>query len=106
MLITSTANPAVKAARKLVRRHGRARAGDAFLVEGPQAVREAGPFLQQLFATAEAAEAHADLIAAAQQTGAQVLTVADDVLDELAGTVTTQGLVGVATVAAQSLEGV
>ena len=106
VVITSTANPAVKAARKLVRRHGRARAGDAFLVEGPQAVREAGSFLQQLFATAEATETHAELIAAAKAAGAEVLTVADDVLEELAGTVTTQGLVGVATVAAHSLEGV
>lgn len=106
VVITSTANPAVKAARKLVRRHGRARAGDAFLVEGPQAVREAGPFLQQLFVTAAAVEAHADLVAGAADAGTDVLTVADDVLAELAATVTTQGLVGVATVPARSLEGV
>ena len=97
VVITSPANPAVKAARKLARRHGRARAGDAFLVEGPQAVGEAGESLQRLFVTPDSQERHAAVIATAQQQGAEVLTVAEDVLGELCSTVTPQGIVGVAT---------
>lgn len=106
MIITSTANPAVKAARKLVRRHGRARAGDTFLVEGPQAVAEAGTFLRQLFVTSAAAETHAALVAQATAAGADVVTVSDEVLSELAATVTTQGLVGVAAMPAPALDAV
>ena len=98
MVVTSTANPAVKAARKLVRRAGRAKAGDAFLVEGPQAVREAGAFLQRLFVTAEAEQASADIVAAARAGGAEIVVVSDEILSEVATTVTTQGLVGVAAV--------
>ena len=104
VVVTSTANPAVKAARKLARRHGRARAGEAFLVEGPQAVREAGKFLQRLFATPQAAAEHADLIAAARSAGAEIIEVGDDVLAELTTTVTTQGLIGVAAVPAPAIE--
>ena len=106
VVITSTANPAVKAARKLLRRHGRARAGDLFLVEGPQAVREAGPFLRRLFVTPSAEQASADVIATARDNGAEVVAVTDDVLAELTTTVTSQGLIGVAAVDARSLEGV
>jgi RNA methyltransferase, TrmH family len=97
VVITSPANPAVKAARKLARRHGRARAGDAFLVEGPQAIVEALPRLQRLFVTAETHARHAELIAAAHEHGADALTVTSEVLDDLASTVTPQGIVGVAT---------
>lgn len=103
-MITSTANPAVKAARKLARRSGRARAGEAFLVEGPQAVREAVPFLQRLFATPAAAADHDDLLAQARAGGVEITTVSDEVLADLVTTVTPQGLVGVAAVEAPALE--
>lgn len=103
MVVTSTANPAVKAARKLVRRSGRAKAGEAFLVEGPQAVREAGAFLQRLFVTAEAEQAAGDIVAAARDRGAEIVVVSDEILAEVATTVTTQGLVGVAAVPAPDL---
>lgn len=102
--ITSPANPAVKAARKLARRHGRARAGDAFLVEGPQAVAEAAGHLQRIFVTAQAQERHAELVGGAQQHGADVLQVTDEVLGELTETVTPQGIVGVATLPQADLE--
>ena len=104
VVITSPANPAVKAARKLARRHGRARAGDAFLVEGPQAVAEAGVQLQRLFVAAEARERHDDLVTQAAEHGAEVHTVSDDVLAELTSTVTPQGVVGVATLVEPSLD--
>ena len=106
VVITSPANPAVKAARKLARRHGRARAGDAFLVEGPQALAEALPFLQRLFYVAQAAERSGELIAAAEQRGVQTLRVSDEVLAELTDTVTPQGLVGVAVLPEPDLEAV
>ncbi|MBA2528757.1 MAG: RNA methyltransferase, partial [Euzebyales bacterium] len=51
--MTSTGNATVKAARRLLRRTGRARAGEAFLVDGPGPVGEALPFLQRLFVTDE-----------------------------------------------------
>ena len=97
VVITSPANPAVKAARKLARRHGRARAGDAFLVEGPQAVAEAGAQLQRLFVAADARDRHDDLVAVAAEHGVDVHIVSDEVLGELTSTVTPQGVVGVAT---------
>lgn len=104
VVVTSTANPAVKAARKLARRHGRARAGDAFLVEGPQAVREAGEFLQRLFVGPQALAEHGDLIAAARSRGVELIEVGETVLSELTTTVTTQGLVGVAAIPAPAVE--
>ena len=104
VVVTSTANPAVKAARKLARRHGRARGGDAFLVEGPQAVAEAVPFLQRLFITPDAAEHQRTVLTRARGAGVEVVVVTDDVLAELATTVTPQGLIGVAAVPAPALD--
>ena len=101
-VITSSANPAVKAARKLARRHGRARSGDAFVVEGPQAVAEAVPFLQQLFVAAE--HGRDDIVAAAQERGVEIVTVTERVLADIATTVTPQPLVGVAMLPEPSLE--
>ena len=103
-MITSSANPAVKAARKLARRHGRARAGDAFLVEGPQAVAEAVPFLQRLFAGPD--HGRDDIVTSAREAGVEVLAVSDAVLEDLATTVTPQPLVGIATLPAPSLDAV
>jgi TrmH family RNA methyltransferase len=73
-----------------------------FIAEGPQAVREAvehrgdgEPTLVELFATAEAAERYADIVAAARAAGARVHTAAEETIAELSQTVTPQGLVGV-----------
>ncbi len=95
-VITSAGNAAVKAARKLARRPGRARAGEAFLVEGPRALREALPYLQRVFVAESAAAQPPAALNAARAAGAGVLVVADPVFAELATTVTPQGLVGVA----------
>lgn len=94
-LITSTANPAVKAARRLATRKGRRDTG-AFLVEGPQAIAAGVGALTEVFATQEAAAEHAELLARAADRGAQVRLVSDAVLACLADTVTPQGVVGVA----------
>ena len=73
-------------------------------MEGPQAVREAVPFLQRLFVTPTAGTEHADLVAAARAGGTELVTVSDEILAELVTTVTPQGLVGVAAVEPPALE--
>jgi RNA methyltransferase, TrmH family len=91
----------VAAARRLLKRSFRAKER-RFLAEGPQAVREAaahgaggGPALTELFATAEAAERHPDIVGTAQDAGVRVHLATDKILAEIAQTVTPQGLVGV-----------
>jgi TrmH family RNA methyltransferase len=91
----------VAAARRLLKRSFRGRER-RFLAEGPQAVREAAAHtaegasaLLELFATAEAAERHADVLALARRAGARVHLATDRTVAELSQTVTPQGLVGV-----------
>ncbi|OLT14500.1 RNA methyltransferase [Pseudonocardia sp. CNS-139] len=88
--------PRVAAARKLLRRAGRERAG-RFLVEGAQAVREAVRYgtVHELFVTDAAADRHPDLVAAAAAAGARVGPVTDRAAAALSETVTPQGLVAV-----------
>lgn len=84
---------ALRSARRLLARKGREVAGE-FLVEGPQAVREAlaAGVVLRTFCTREAAERHPDLVAVRP-----VLVTADD-LARLSDTVTPQGLVAVCRV--------
>ncbi|MCF6523184.1 RNA methyltransferase [Streptomyces sp. JJ36] len=91
----------VAAARKLARRNSRGKEG-RFLAEGPQAVREAAahragrePVLAELFATAEAAERHPDVLDLARAAGARLHLTPEETLVGLAQTVTPQGLIGV-----------
>ena len=99
--LTSARSPRVVAARRLARRSFRGRER-RFLAEGPQAVREAvghrtaeGVTLRELFATPEAAERYADLVAAAEAAGARVHLADPEVVASVSQTVTPQGLVGV-----------
>ncbi|CAN5436091.1 RNA methyltransferase [soil metagenome] len=96
-MITSAANPSVKAAAKLTARKGR-RDEQAFLVEGPQAVSEGLEQLTEVFATPQATDDHAHLIRRAAANGAHIRTVTPEVLRALADTVTPQGIVGVAPI--------
>lgn len=99
--LTSTRSARVTAAHRLARRSFRGKER-RFLAEGPQAVREAalhpggpgGRTLVELYATPEAAERHADVVAAARAAGAQVLTATPEVMAEISDTVTPQGVVG------------
>jgi TrmH family RNA methyltransferase len=87
----------VKQARKLQRRASRMSAR-RFLAEGPQAVREAlgaPDCVREVFATAEASERHADLVATASAQGVGWNRVDDAALGSLAETVAPQGLVAV-----------
>jgi TrmH family RNA methyltransferase len=85
----------VVAARKLLRRPGRERAG-RFLVEGAQAVREALRHgrVHELFVTADAARRNPDLVEDAA-TRVRISPVTDRAAASLSDTVTPQGLVAV-----------
>jgi len=85
--------PRVVAARRLLRRRDRGRAG-RFLVEGAQAVREAvrcGSVLE-LFVTERAAIQHPELL---ETPGARVSLITERAATGLSGTVTPQGIVAV-----------
>lgn len=101
----------VAAARRLVRRNFRAK-DRRFLAEGPQAVREAvalrarsgtdggvagddGPVLLELFATAEAADRHSEILRGARDSGVRVHLADISTLGDIAQTVSPQGLIGV-----------
>ncbi|MGH2730867.1 MAG: TrmH family RNA methyltransferase [Actinomycetota bacterium] len=95
--MTSIRNPRVQAARKLRRRAYRDRAG-AFLVEGPDAIREAlvsSATITELFVSEDAPEGPS-LVALAAESGVPVWTGGRSVLAALSETRTPQGVVAVA----------
>jgi RNA methyltransferase, TrmH family len=104
--LTNIRAPRVKAARRLAKRAFREQ-DRRFLAEGPQAVREAlkldGVTLE-LFATAEAEQRHADLVAAALAQGVAVHRASGEVMAELSQTVTPQGLLAICGFVHTSLE--
>jgi TrmH family RNA methyltransferase len=90
-------SPRLKAARRLNKRAFRQRER-AFLAEGPQAVAEAfhcGAQVTDLFVTVPARTRHRDLVAEISAAGIPVHVVSGEVMDELAQTVTPQGLLAV-----------
>ena len=90
-------SPRLKAARRLNKRAFRQRER-AFLAEGPQAVAEAfhcGAQITDLFVTVPARTRHGDLVGAIATAGIPVHVVSGEVMDELAQTVTPQGLLAV-----------
>jgi TrmH family RNA methyltransferase len=96
-LYPSASQARVKAARRLTKRALRQHER-AFLAEGPQAVSEAlatGARVSDLFVTAPAQARHAGLVAAAANSGIAVQLVSGEVMDELAQTITPQGLLAV-----------
>ncbi|HZZ48628.1 MAG TPA: RNA methyltransferase [Pseudonocardia sp.] len=95
--------PRVVAARKLLRRAGRERAG-RFLVEGAQAVSAAlvaaadptrSVTVTELFLTDTAATRHPEVIRRAGELGARISPITDRAVATLSETVTPQGLVAV-----------
>ncbi|MEV0417221.1 TrmH family RNA methyltransferase [Streptosporangium canum] len=95
--LTNIKSPRVKAVRRLTKRAFRDR-DRSFLAEGPQAVREAlalEDVVVELFATAEAEQRHADIVATAAAAGLAVHRASGEVMAELAQTVTPQGLLAV-----------
>lgn len=92
--LLSPRNERLVQARKLTKASGR-RASGQFLAEGAQAVREAvaARSVLALFATADAAARHGDLLEAARAQGAAVDLVDDRTAASLSETVAPQGLV-------------
>ena len=90
-MLTSTRNERVQAVRRLHRRSARL-AERRFVVEGPQAIREALDSLLELFTTDPA---HPLAVEAARR-GVVVTHVDEPVLAALGETVNPQGLVGIA----------
>ncbi len=98
-MLENPRSPRVRAVAKLTKRSARQETG-LFLVEGPQAAREAlahrPDTLIELFATPSAMERHPDLRDAADEADVEVVFTTEAVLDAMADTVTPQGIVAVA----------
>lgn len=91
----SITNAAVRDARRLRRRRGRAETG-RLLVEGPNAVDEALHLLERVFVTVTPSSRVEATIARCRAAGVPVVRVTDRALAGLADARTPQGVVGVA----------
>jgi RNA methyltransferase, TrmH family len=91
-------SPSVRAVAKLAKKQRRLEAR-LFLVEGPQAVREALGFrpglVVDVFMTQAATERHKDLVATAAANSIELTLTTDAVLEQMADTITPQGVIAV-----------
>ncbi|WP_091491539.1 TrmH family RNA methyltransferase [Microbacterium pygmaeum] len=98
-MLENPRSPRVRAVAKLTKRSARQETG-LFLLEGPQAAREAllyrADTVVEIFATPTAIERHTDLRDLARDAGLEVIFTTEAVLDAMADTVTPQGIVAVA----------
>ena len=98
-MLENPRSPRVRAVAKLTKRSARTDTG-LFLLEGPQAVREALSYrpdaVVELFATPTGWEKHPDLRAAATAHSVNLEFVTEYVLNAMADTVTPQGVIAVA----------
>lgn len=108
-MLENPRSPRVRAVAKLTKRSARADTGH-FLLEGPQAVREALAYrpdsLLEVYATPAAWERHLDVQRAAERCGIRVVLANDAVLEAMADTVTPQGIIAVARQFTAALEDV
>jgi TrmH family RNA methyltransferase len=116
-VLTNLRSERVKSLRGLSRRAGRERSG-RFLVEGPQAVREAlaeharrvdrghDPLVHEVFLDPVATERYAELAARAEAAGVLVTAAGPDVVAALSDTVHPQGVVAVCSLVDVPLPGV
>ena len=83
-------------ARRLLESKFRA-AQQAFLAEGPQAVREAiqADLVRELFITEESAQRYPDMVSLAESAEVDITVVTPEVIEVLASAVTPQGMVAV-----------
>jgi len=99
IVLENPRSPRVRAVAKLTKRSARTETG-LFLLEGPQAVREALSYrpeaIVELFATPTAWDKHGDLRQAAADADVRFEYVTEFVLAAMADTVTPQGVVAVA----------
>lgn len=98
-MLENPRSPRVRAVAKLTKRSARQETG-LFLLEGPQAAREALAYrpdtLLEVYATPTALERHQDVRDAARAAGIDIEFTTEAVLDAMADTVTPQGIVAVA----------
>ncbi|MER7798148.1 RNA methyltransferase [Microbacterium sp. NPDC096154] len=98
-MLENPRSPRVRAVAKLAKRNARKETG-LFLLEGPQAVREALTYrpetIVELFATPTALERHQDVRTLLSDERLEAEFVSEAVLDAMADTVTPQGFVAVA----------
>lgn len=98
-MLENPRSPRVRAVAKLTKRSARQETG-LYLLEGPQAVREALAFLPEsileLFATPTGLERHPDLRDRARDVGIDIEFATEPVLEAMADTVTPQGVIAVA----------
>lgn len=98
-MLENPRSPRVRAVAKLTKRTARQETG-LYLLEGPQAAREAllwrPDTLLELYATPTAWDKHQDIRDAASDAGVEVAFASEQVIDAMADTVTPQGIVAVA----------
>ncbi|GLJ78624.1 TrmH family RNA methyltransferase [Microbacterium imperiale] len=98
-MLENPRSPRVRAVAKLTKRSARQESG-LFLLEGPQAAREALAYrpdtIVEVFATPAAVERHPELRASAEEAGLDIVFASEAVLAAMADTVTPQGIIAVA----------
>lgn len=98
-MLENPRSPRVRAVAKLTKRSARQETG-LFLLEGPQAAREALAYrpetIVEVFATPTALERHPDIREGVRSAELEVVFTTEAVLDSMADTVTPQGIVAVA----------
>jgi len=108
-MLDNPRSPKVRAVAKLAKKERRTEAR-MFLVEGPQALREALVYRPELivdvFLTQAALERNADLVSAAEEQSIELTVCAEAVISQMADTVTPQGVVAVCTYLDATLESV
>ncbi|THE07458.1 RNA methyltransferase [Microbacterium oleivorans] len=98
-MLENPRSPRVRAVAKLTKRAARQETG-LYLLEGPQAAREALTWrpdtLVALYATPSAWEKHQDIREAASDAGVEAEFASEAVIEAMADTVTPQGIIAVA----------
>ena len=98
-MIESVRNQKVRDVRKLAQKDARTERG-LFVLEGPQAVREAlqarPDLIQELYATPTAMERHGELREYADRAGLEIVWATEEVVDAMCDTRNPQGVVAVA----------
>ncbi|WGD37923.1 RNA methyltransferase [Lysinibacter sp. HNR] len=97
-MLENPRSPRVRSIARLAKKTVRQEAG-YFLLEGPQAVREALTYkpelLSDLFGTPTAVERHQDITNLAAEAGHEIEFVTEEVLASMADTVTPQGFIAI-----------
>jgi TrmH family RNA methyltransferase len=108
-MLDNPRSPKVRAVAKLAKKERRAEAG-LFLVEGPQSLREAlvhrPELIVDVFVTQAAKDRNSDVVALAADNSLELTVCTEAVIEQMADTVTPQGVVAVCAYMAVSLDAV